>query len=302
MFNDGITYSVRYIDYGTRGDNLTTDDIYSWDPALEIIPPQAVLCCFADSTFSMFQMSSLSLQEMYKFRSIMVKSCPMQMTIHKRLVDSSEVWNPSLRQEQPEVSVSLKDRKNEEVFRRVFKYLVFDSDLREKTGGDFEVEDVPVFDIDISYKVTETVEKHTDMSSRNMDITKLVLRFLDKSINTRYIRSSNSIGNSPRQAVFPHAGSGSGGCSDNSYGLGCGEACTLSPHFMPMGKDMMKPTDIEALIIDASSTDSEEHILTMIDSDNEKIVIDASSTDSLSDFYIFNETNKYRRAPIERFD
>ena len=71
VFDDGV-YSVRYIDYGTRGDNLTAFDIYPWVPALEIIPPQAVLCCFADSTFSMFQMSSLSLQEMYKFRLTMV--------------------------------------------------------------------------------------------------------------------------------------------------------------------------------------------------------------------------------------
>ena len=131
VFVDGV-YSVRYIDYGTRGDNLTAFDIYPWVPALEIIPPQAVLCCFADSTFSTYHTSSLSLKEMYKFRLIMATSCPMQMTIHKRLVETSDVWNPSLRQEQPEVTVSLKDRKNREVYKRIYKWLVFDSDFRER--------------------------------------------------------------------------------------------------------------------------------------------------------------------------
>ena len=285
VFDNGV-YSVRYIDYGTRGDNLTVFDIYPWVPALEIIPPQAVLCCFADSTFSTFHTSSLSLKEMYKFRLIMVTSCPMQMTIHKRLVETSDVWNPSLRQEQPEVTVSLKDRKNREVSKRVFKWLVFDSNLREKRDGDFEVEDVPVSDVDISLKVTKTLRQHTVTSAGNIDVAKVVLRILDKSINTRFIRSPNTGGISPRQALFPQVESGGGCFSNMSYGLGSSEACTLSPNFMPMKKDMMDPTDSKALIIDASSTDSEEQIVNtnMMDmmkpTDIQAVIIDASSTDS----------------------
>ena len=43
---EGELFSVRYIDYGNMDDTLTKDDIYPWDEMLEIIPPQAVPCCF----------------------------------------------------------------------------------------------------------------------------------------------------------------------------------------------------------------------------------------------------------------
>ena len=39
-------FSGRYIDYGNAEDCLSKADIYSWDPILEIIPPEAVSCCF----------------------------------------------------------------------------------------------------------------------------------------------------------------------------------------------------------------------------------------------------------------
>ena len=168
----------------------------------------------------------------------------------------------------------------------VFKWLVFDSNLREKRDGDFEVEDDPVSDVDISLKVTKTVRQHTDTSAGNMDVAKVVLRILDKSINTRFIRSPNTGGISPRQALFPHVESGGGCFSNMSYGLGYSEACTLSPNFIPMKKDMMEPSDIKALNIDVSSTDSEEQIVNtmMIDmmkpTDIQAVIIDASSTDS----------------------
>ena len=46
--------------------------------------------------------------------------------------------------------------------------------------------------------------------------------------------------------------------------------------------DMMKPTDIQAVIIDASSTDSEEQIVNTALMDSGEIAIDASSTIPIS--------------------
>ena len=64
---EGELFSVRYIDYGNRDDTLTKDDIYPWDEMLEIIPPQAVPCCFYKASEALSKKTSLNLKEMEAF-------------------------------------------------------------------------------------------------------------------------------------------------------------------------------------------------------------------------------------------
>merc|ERR1719209_1918946 len=41
------TVTVRYIDYGNSEEGLLQSSLYAWDSALEVIPAQALLCCFS---------------------------------------------------------------------------------------------------------------------------------------------------------------------------------------------------------------------------------------------------------------
>ena len=42
------SYDVLYIDYGNSYKDLKDQDLWEWDPAYEMIPPQAHLCSFND--------------------------------------------------------------------------------------------------------------------------------------------------------------------------------------------------------------------------------------------------------------
>ena len=72
--------SVRFIDYGNKGDNLASSDVYSWDTLLDKIPPQAVAC-----TLFRTQTDTYTTEQVEAFTSLMKESSPMQMTVHHRL-------------------------------------------------------------------------------------------------------------------------------------------------------------------------------------------------------------------------
>jgi len=106
-------YVVRYIDYGNLGDNLSKHDLYPWEPHLEMIPPQAVQCCFADPSKCLKSMETLNPEEMDKFKSVMNRASPMQMIVHRRHTPTTDIWNMEFHSTDPDLTVSLvsKDKK-----------------------------------------------------------------------------------------------------------------------------------------------------------------------------------------------
>ena len=102
--------SVRYIDYGNMSDCLTRGDLYTWDTMLERIPPQAVSCSFYGAPEHIREMTSLTVEEMEVFTSLMKQSSPMQMNVHQCLTDKDTFRH----QVGPDLSVSIYglDRRN----------------------------------------------------------------------------------------------------------------------------------------------------------------------------------------------
>ena len=78
---------MRYIDNGNRADCLTRGDLYTWDTMLEKIPSQAVPCSFYGAPEHIREMTSLIVEEMEVFTSLMKQSSPMQMKVIQCLTD-----------------------------------------------------------------------------------------------------------------------------------------------------------------------------------------------------------------------
>ena len=72
-------FSVRYIDYGNKGENLSRSDIYSWDTLLNMIPPQAVSC----TLHQLYRGSDVAYTEeqLVEFKNYMTAKSPMKMTV-----------------------------------------------------------------------------------------------------------------------------------------------------------------------------------------------------------------------------
>ena len=69
--------SVRYIDYGNKSDYLSRGDIYTWDTLLEKIPSQSVACSFYRVPEHISEMTSMTMEDMEVFSSLMKQSSPM---------------------------------------------------------------------------------------------------------------------------------------------------------------------------------------------------------------------------------
>jgi len=78
-------FSVRYIDYANKGENLPESDIYSWDThtLLNMIPPQAVSCTL--HTLNKASAIAYTEEQVNEFTTCMKANSPMQMTVHQRL-------------------------------------------------------------------------------------------------------------------------------------------------------------------------------------------------------------------------
>ena len=74
---DGMM-SVRYIDYGNKGEDLSSCDVYTWDPLLDMIPPQAVSCALFGTTLDTY-----SNHQIEAFRSLMETSSPFKIYVHQ---------------------------------------------------------------------------------------------------------------------------------------------------------------------------------------------------------------------------
>ena len=130
---EGELFSVRYIDYGNRDDTLTKDDIYPWDEMLEIIPPQAVPCCFYKASEAISKKISLNLKEMEAFTLLMKQSSPMQMVVLKRNNLPLDVFDPSVHQVGPELVVSLRGKDGRDVLHKLNKLPAFAACFGQKT-------------------------------------------------------------------------------------------------------------------------------------------------------------------------
>ena len=124
---DEEVFSVRYIDYGNSEDCLSKSEIYTWDRMLEVVPPQAVSCCFYGTEESFSKKSSLTIKEMEAFTSLMKKSSPMQMVVHKRSSLPHEVFNTSVNVNRlvPELTVSLRGKDGQDILKKLYKLPAF---------------------------------------------------------------------------------------------------------------------------------------------------------------------------------
>ena len=112
--------SVRFIDYGNKSENLASSDVYSWDTLMDMIPPQAVTCTLFGTTFDSYTDDQVEV-----FRSLMIKSSPMKMFVHKSFTNKDAG---------PEIVVTLmsKDRSN------LLTKLSFNSCFKGEGEGDSE--------------------------------------------------------------------------------------------------------------------------------------------------------------------
>ena len=125
-------FSVRYIDYGNSEDCLTKADIYSWDKLLELIPPQAVSCGFYKATAALGEKTSLTMKEMEAFTLLMKQSSPMQMVVQNCNKIPMEMFNPTIDQTGPELSVSLRGKDGRDVLHKLGKLPAFSRCFVEK--------------------------------------------------------------------------------------------------------------------------------------------------------------------------
>ena len=128
--------SVRYIDYGNRGERLTHADIYTWDSLLEKIPPQAVSC----TLFRVPDITPFTRNHEVAFTSLMKESSPLKMTVHQRLTSE----NITELGTGPDVVVSLRSKDGKDLLTKlssiqIFKSFFIMTDYHDETTADFSL-------------------------------------------------------------------------------------------------------------------------------------------------------------------
>ena len=121
------------------GENLSKNDLYTWEPHLQIIPPQAVQCCFADPSKCLKSMETLNPEEMDKFKTVMKRASPMQMIVHRRHAPT-DIWNSEFYSTDPDLTVSLVSKDKKDVLGKLRKSFTTDINIiSEKTSEISEV-------------------------------------------------------------------------------------------------------------------------------------------------------------------
>jgi len=120
LTDNGVT--VRYIDYGNLEEGLTRYSLYPWDPSLEVIAAQALMCRF--SKFDGVEIpEKLEKTETSAFVKQMRESA-FRLVVRKRLRESNL---PSLHQESnieaPEMEVSLYTKSGTNILTKLSKLL-----------------------------------------------------------------------------------------------------------------------------------------------------------------------------------
>ena len=116
----GVT--VRYIDYGNLEKGLTQDSLYAWDPSLEVIAAQALICCF--SKFDGVEIpEKLDSDEMSAFVKQMRESA-FRLVVRKRLQESNLLLlYQESNIEAPEMEVSLYTKSGTNILKKLSKLL-----------------------------------------------------------------------------------------------------------------------------------------------------------------------------------
>ena len=140
--NNTACVSVRYIDYGNRGESLTHADIYTWDSLLEKIPPQAVSC----TLFRVPDITPFTRNHEVAFTSLMKESSPLKMTVHQRLTSE----NITERGTGPDIVVSLRSKDGKDLLTKlgsiqIFKSFFIKTDYHDESTADLAL---PVNNID----------------------------------------------------------------------------------------------------------------------------------------------------------
>ena len=104
--------SVRYIDYGNTEEGVLGCNLYSWDPLLEMIPPQAIRVRLHGLSDTIHPGFSFSKEQVEVFRDVMLRCGPFSMVVHRRLQAPNSVFCHNLLLSGPEVEVSLSSRSN----------------------------------------------------------------------------------------------------------------------------------------------------------------------------------------------
>jgi len=117
------TVTVRYIDYGNAEEGLLQSSLYTWDPALEVIPAQALLCCFAlpdGATISGMPDDN----EMRAFNAIMQFE-HLRVVVKRRLQESNHLMLQHSDIDAPELEVSLYSKRGTDLILKLSKHKYF---------------------------------------------------------------------------------------------------------------------------------------------------------------------------------
>ena len=129
-----ISVSVRYIDYGNEEEGVLGHNLYSWDPLLEAIPPQAIRVRLRGVSDSVcLGSSSFSKEQVGVFRDVMLRCSPFSMVVSRRLQPESSVFCHNSSLPGPEVEISLASRGDTNIVTTLASYSemsgVFNVDL-----------------------------------------------------------------------------------------------------------------------------------------------------------------------------
>jgi len=115
------TVTVRYIDYGNAEEGLLQPSLYTWDPALEVIPAQALLCCFSLPDGAKIN-GALDANEMKEFREVMQAQGYLRVVVNRRLQENNHLLLQDSDIDAPELEVSLYSKGGTDLILKLRKH------------------------------------------------------------------------------------------------------------------------------------------------------------------------------------
>jgi len=115
----GLT--VRYIDYGNSASINSCADLYPWDPLLEFIPPQAVLCAFFNAPSDFASLLRLTQEAQREFKSLMAGKKKVAVKQRLSIIPLAMFNQTTCSSSEPEVKVSLINRDGTDVLHMMAK-------------------------------------------------------------------------------------------------------------------------------------------------------------------------------------
>ena len=115
------TVTVRYIDYGNLEEGLPQSSLYTWDSALEVIPAQAVLCCFSLPGGAEINGELINDKEMFAFREVMAYDF-LRIEVKRRLREENHLMLQDSDIDAPELEVSLYSRSGTDIILKLSRH------------------------------------------------------------------------------------------------------------------------------------------------------------------------------------